>query len=40
MANDYVMLYERLIEKTTPLRVTNINVPSEIEEESLLEGAA
>jgi hypothetical protein len=40
MANDYVKLYERLLEETTPLRVTKINVPSEIEEESLLEGAA
>jgi len=40
MANDYVKLYERLLEETTPLRVTKIHVPSEIEEESLLEGAA
>jgi glycosyltransferase involved in cell wall biosynthesis len=40
MANDYVKLYERLIEKSMPLRVTKINVPSKIEEESLLEGAA
>jgi glycosyltransferase involved in cell wall biosynthesis len=40
MANDYVKLYERLIEKSMPLRVTKINVPSEIEEKSLLEGAA
>jgi glycosyltransferase involved in cell wall biosynthesis len=40
MANDYVKLYERMIEASLPFRVTPIERPAESEEEPLLEDAA
>jgi hypothetical protein len=40
MAQEYLRLYERMIEAPLPFRITSATVPSESEDEAIVEDAA